>query len=58
MSIKTKLRNLLLCLTLAMSSLAGVPMRAEEIEELLRAVNQPRIAYTIPDESDDGEIKA
>jgi hypothetical protein len=57
MSIKRKLRSLLLCSTLALGSLMGVPMRAEEIEALLRAMNQPKIARTIPDESDDGDLE-
>jgi hypothetical protein len=30
----------------------GLPMRPDEIEELMRTMNQPVIEITIPDESD------
>ncbi len=52
---RSKLRTILLCVALQMGVFAGVPMRPEEIEELLRSVNQPKIAHTIPETSDDDE---
>ncbi len=55
MSLKHKLRTLLLCLPLLAGSLFGVPMRPEEIEELMHRMNQPKIEYTIPDESENGD---
>jgi hypothetical protein len=55
MSIKRKLRETLLCMVLGAGSLIGVPMRAEEIEELMDLMNQPRIAHTLPDENDTGD---
>jgi hypothetical protein len=54
-SMKHKLRTLLLCLPLLVGSLIGAPMRPEEIEELLQSMNQQKIAYTIPDESENGD---
>jgi hypothetical protein len=54
-SMKHKLRTLLLCLPLLVGSLIGAPMRPEEIEELMQSVNQQKIAYTIPDESENGD---
>jgi len=30
-------------------------MRPEEIEELMQSMNQQKIAYTIPDESENGD---
>jgi hypothetical protein len=33
----------------------GVPMRAEDLEELLRQMNQPKIAHTLPEEKDNGD---
>lgn len=55
MSLKQRLRAIVLCLVLGMGSLMGAPMRAEEIEELLAATNQPRISYTLRDENDQGD---
>ena len=52
---KRKFRNITLCLALGLGSLMGVPMRAEEIEELLHQMNQPKIAHTLPDENDNGD---
>jgi len=55
MSIKHLLRTLLVCLTLGAGSLAGVPMKPEEIEELMHNLNQPKITVTIPDDSENGD---
>ncbi len=33
----------------------GAPLRPDEIEELMRAVNQPKVAHTLPDETDRGD---
>lgn len=52
---KHKLRTLLVCLPLLVGSLIGAPMRPEEIEELMQRTNQQKIAYTIPDESENGD---
>jgi hypothetical protein len=35
-----------MCAVLEMGVLMGVPVRVEQVEELLRAFNQPRIAET------------
>ncbi len=55
MSVKSKLRAVLLCFTLQIGVFAGIPMRPDEIEEILRCMSQPKIEYTIPEEDDDGE---
>ena len=52
-----KLRVLLLCLSLGLGSMIGVPMRADEIEELMRGMNRPKVAYVLRDESDSDEDK-
>lgn len=52
MTIRHAFRVLLLCSTLGFGSLIGVPMHAEQIEELLACVHQPKIAHTLPDEAD------
>ena len=54
-SIKHLLRTLVICLPLALGSLAGVAMKPEEIEELMHSLNQPKITVTIPDESENGD---
>jgi hypothetical protein len=55
MSIKHLLRTLVICLSLGLGSLAGVPMKPEEIEELMHSLNQQKITVTIPDESENGD---
>ena len=48
------LSRLLLCVFLQFGALAGLPMRPEEIRDLLRAMNQPKIVRELPDENDAG----
>ncbi len=48
MSIKHRLRMLVLCLPLLMGAGFGMPMRPEEIEELMHSANQQTITYTLP----------
>ena len=55
MSIKHKLRMLLLYLPLLAGSLSGVPMRPEDMDQLMEAMNQERIEYVIPDDSENGD---
>ncbi|HZD30238.1 MAG TPA: hypothetical protein VE779_01115 [Candidatus Angelobacter sp.] len=55
MSIKHKLRTLMLCMPLLAGLMVGVPMRPEKIEELMLSLHQPKIAYAIPDDSENGD---
>ena len=55
MSIKHKLRMLLLYLPLLAGSLSGVAMRPEDMDQLMEAMNQERIEYVIPDDSENGD---
>ena len=56
MTMKSQLRTALLCFGLGVGSIMGVPMRAEEIEELMSLANQPKIAHVLPvEKEDDGE---
>ena len=55
MSIKQRLRSVFLCLILCGALSMGAPMRPDEIEELMSALNQPKIARALPDESDEGD---
>jgi hypothetical protein len=38
--------------------LIGVPMRPDEIEEIIHTMNQPKVVHTIPDDSDSGNGSA
>ncbi len=50
-----KLQCILLCLVLCAGSLSGIRMRPEEIEELMRTMNQPKIVrkFAVEDRDDD-----
>ncbi len=50
MSVTYGLRTLLLCLPLLLGAFAGMPMRPEEIEDLLHSANQQKIVHVISDE--------
>ena len=50
MPLKHRLRALLLCLPLLLGALGGMPMRPEEIEELMHAMNQQKIVVTVEDD--------
>jgi hypothetical protein len=54
-SIKLKLRMLLFYLPLLAGSLSGVPMRPEDMDQIMEALNQERIEYVIPDDSENGD---
>jgi hypothetical protein len=53
LSIKRKLRALFLGLILGIGSIAGMPMRVEEIENLMHSMNQTRVCQIIREEHDD-----
>lgn len=48
MSLKRKLRTLLVCLPLLLGSMSGVPMRPEEVEELMQEMNEQQMVYVMP----------
>lgn len=54
MPVKHKLRMLLLYLPLLAGSLSGVPMRPEDMDQIMEALNQERVEYVIPDDSENG----
>ncbi len=55
MSVKHKLRKILLVTSLGIGSLLGVPMSPEEIEELLCQLSQPKIEVVVEDEKNDAK---
>jgi hypothetical protein len=42
------------CAVLEWSALVGVPMRPEEIVDLMQTMNAPRVTHTNPDDDDQG----
>ena len=54
-SIKNRVRTVLMCAVLEVGALAGVPMRPEQIVELMSAFNQPKVARVLPSENDGGD---
>ena len=55
MSIKARLRTILLCATLELGVLSGVPMRPEEIRALMHQLNQPKVAHVLPNDEHGGD---
>jgi hypothetical protein len=52
---KRRLRTILCCAVLEMGVLLGIPMRPEQIRELMRDLSAPKIARMLPDERQDGD---
>jgi hypothetical protein len=50
--VKTRLLKAFVCVFLGVGSVMGVPMRPEEIAELMSNMNQPKIAVTLPEDDD------
>ncbi len=55
MSLRHRLRTILVCLVLELSALIGMPMRPEEIVDLMQTMNTPKVVHTIPDEDNTGD---
>lgn len=50
-----KLRTVFVCAFFQVGVLAGIPMRPEQIRELMRQMNAPEIAHILPGEDESGE---
>jgi hypothetical protein len=55
MRVPSRLRTILACTMLEFAVLTGLPMRPEEIEELMYTMNQAKLARTTPEESERGD---
>jgi hypothetical protein len=53
--VKKRLLRIFLCLVLCMGSLQGLRMRPEEIEELMRTMNQPKLMRKFAEEEEQGD---
>jgi hypothetical protein len=45
----------MVCIILALNSLHGVNMRQDQIQELMDAMNAPKVAHVLRDEQDNGD---
>jgi hypothetical protein len=52
---KKKLRTVLACMMLEAGVLIGVPMRPDQIEELMHQMNQPKLAHVLKEEGESGD---
>jgi len=55
MHIRHRLRVILVCAVLEWSALIGMPMRPEEIVDLMQTMNVPKVVHVNPDEDENGE---
>lgn len=55
MTWKHRLRTIVVCLGLEFATLAGVPMRPDEIRQLLQQMNQPTLAHVLKEEKGDDD---
>ena len=51
----TGVQTCALPISLLAGSLSGVPMRPEDMDQLMDPINQERIEYVIPDDSENGD---
>lgn len=55
MSLKKRLRTLMVCIVLQFGVLSSVPMRPEEIQELMHLMNQSKAANTLREDDERGD---
>lgn len=54
MSLGKRLRTIVLCASLELGVLSGVPMRPEEVRALMNQLNRPKLAHVLPTEDEGG----
>jgi hypothetical protein len=52
---KRRLRTLICCGVLEIGALFGMPMRMEDLEQLLRSLAGPQVAHTNPEEDEEAD---
>lgn len=55
MGFRGRFCKLVFCSVLAVASIGGAPMRAEEVEELMHSMNEQKVAHTVPDDAESGD---
>jgi len=54
-SLRSRLRTVLLLAVLEFGALSGVPMPPEKIRALMDSMNRQKLAHTLPSEQEDGD---
>jgi hypothetical protein len=54
-ALRGRLRTVLVCTMLETGVMLGVPIRPQQIEELLHTMNQPKIAHVLKEEHHAGD---
>ena len=54
-SLKKRLRIVMVCAILQLGLMIGAPMRPEQIEEFMHQMNQPKMAHVLPTEGEEGD---
>jgi hypothetical protein len=54
MSLAHRIRTVFCCACLQLGALLGVPMRPEEIQDLMHRLNKSKVAHTNPEKAPDG----
>jgi len=54
MSLRSRLRVLMVCAALQVGVVSGVPMLPDDIRELMNQMNQPKLARVLPAADDGG----
>lgn len=52
---KGRFCKLMFCVMLEAAAIGGAPVRPDEVEELMYAMNQPKVAHILPDDADTGD---
>ena len=50
-----RLRVVFVCSMLQWGAMMGLPMRPDEIQELMHQMNQPKMAHVLPTDEDDSD---
>jgi len=52
---KGRFCKLVFCAMLGAAAISGAPLRPDEVEGLMHAMNAPKLAHTLPDDADKGD---
>jgi hypothetical protein len=55
MFLARRLRVLVVCAVLELGVLSGVPVRPDEIQQLMNQMNQPKLAHVLPADEEGGD---
>jgi hypothetical protein len=55
MSLASRLRVVFICAALQLGVFSGVPMRPDEIQQLMHQMNQPKLAHVLTGDDEGGD---